>query len=81
MKTVTITKNEAGQRMDKMLAKYLNLAPKSFIYKMIRKKNITLNGKRCDGSEKLAEGDEISLFLSDETIGKFSQVKIQKVHL
>ena len=79
MKTVTITKNEAGQRMDKMLAKYLNLAPKSFIYKMIRKKNITLNGKRCDGSEKLAEGDEISLFLSDETIGKFSQVKIQKV--
>ena len=71
MKTVTITKNEAGQRMDKMLAKYLNLAPKSFIYKMIRKKNITLNGKRCDGSEKLAEGDEISLFFLTRRSGNF----------
>lgn len=76
---VTITKNEAGQRLDKMLCKYLNLAGKSFIYKMLRKKNITLNGKKCDGSEKLSEGDEVKLFLSDETIEKFSEVKIQKV--
>lgn len=46
MKTIAITKNEAGQRLDKFLAKYLNLAPKSFLYKMLRKKNITLNGKK-----------------------------------
>lgn len=84
MKKITVTDREAGQRLDKMLGKYLNLAGKGFIYKMIRKKNITLNGKKCDGSEKLSQGDEITLFLSDETIGKFSQVKIQpvkKVHL
>ena len=79
MQVVKITKNEAGQRLDKLLAKYLNLAGKSFIYKMMRKKNITLNGKKCDGSEKLSEGDEVKLFLSDETIEKFSEVKIQKV--
>lgn len=79
MQVVKITKNEAGQRLDKLLAKYLNLAGKSFIYKMLRKKNITLNGKKCDGSEKLSEGDEVKLFLSDETIEKFSEVKIQKV--
>lgn len=79
MQVVKISKNEAGQRLDKLLAKYLNLAGKSFIYKMLRKKNITLNGKKCDGSEKLSEGDEVKLFLSDETIGKFSEVKIQKV--
>lgn len=79
MRVVTVTKNEAGQRLDKLLSKYLNLAGKSFIYKMLRKKNITLNGKKCDGSEKLSEGDEIRLFLSDETVEKFSQLTIQKV--
>lgn len=73
MQTFTIKENEAGQRLDKFLAKYLSLAPKSFLYKMIRKKNITLNGKRCEGSEKLAVGDEVRFFLSDETILKFSK--------
>lgn len=79
MQIVTITKNEAGQRLDKLLSKYLNLAGKSFIYKMIRKKNITLNGRKCDGSEMLAQGDEIKLFLSDETIEKFSRVNMKQV--
>lgn len=79
MKLLTVTKNEAGQRLDKLLAKYLNQAGKGFIYKMIRKKNITLNGKRCDGSEKLEEGDQIRLFLSDETIEKFSKTEVPAV--
>ncbi|MFT4105888.1 MAG: RluA family pseudouridine synthase [Lacrimispora sp.] len=79
MQSLIVSKNEAGQRLDKLLAKYLNLAGKSFLYKMMRKKNITLNGKKCDGSEKLGEGDEIKLFLSDETIEKFSEVKIPQV--
>ena len=42
MKEIEINKNEAGQRLDKLLAKYLNKAPKSFIYKMLRKKNINV---------------------------------------
>lgn len=79
MKAIIVTEKEAGQRLDKLLGKYLNLAGKSFIYKMLRKKNITLNGKKCDGSEKLTVGDEVKLFLADETIEKFSEVKIQKV--
>ncbi len=79
MQSLIVSKNEAGQRLDKLLSKYLNLAEKSFLYKMMRKKNITLNGRKCEGSEKLAEGDEVKLFLSDETIEKFSQVKLQEV--
>lgn len=75
MQTLIVKENEKGQRLDKLLSKYLNLAPKSFLYKMLRKKNITLNGKKAVGSEILALGDEIRLFLSDDTIGKFSQVK------
>ena len=72
MQSRHVTPNEAGQRLDKLLVKLLNKAPKSFIYKMLRKKNITLNDKKADGSEKLSVGDEIKLWLSDETIDKFS---------
>lgn len=79
MKSIIVNSNEAGQRLDKLLGKYLNLAGKGFLYKMMRKKNITLNGKKCDGSEKLMQGDEIRLFLSDETFDKFSKVKVQRV--
>ena len=38
MKEFQITENEAGQRFDKYLAKLLRNAPKSFFYKMLRKK-------------------------------------------
>lgn len=77
MQVLTVHENEAGQRLDKLLAKYLDLAPKSFLYKMMRKKNITLNRKRCEGSEKLQIGDEIRFFLSDETIRMFSKARKQ----
>lgn len=73
MKIITVGKNEAGQRLDKLLLKHLNKAPKSFIYKMLRKKNITLNGKKAEGSEITQLKDEIKLFLSDETVQKFSE--------
>lgn len=72
MRELSIRGNEAGQRLDKYLKKYLKEAPGSFIYKMLRKKNIVLNGKKADGSEKLSVGDEVKLFLSEETIEKFS---------
>lgn len=73
MQELKVTANEAGQRLDKLLTKYLNQAGKGFLYKMMRKKNITLNGKKCEGAERLNEGDVIRLFLADETIAKFSQ--------
>lgn len=71
MKEFKIQNNEAGQRFDKYLKKLLKDANSSFIYKMLRKKNIVLNGKKADGTEKLAVGDEVKLFLSDETFDKF----------
>ena len=75
MKLITIGANEAGQRLDKFLNKYLDAAGKGFLYKMLRKKNITLNGKKAEGMEMLHPGDEVRLFLSDETIAKFHTVK------
>ena len=62
---------EAGGRLDKYLMKFLKEAPASFIYKMLRKKNIVLNGRKAAGSEFLKEDDEVKLFLSDETVAKF----------
>lgn len=73
MKQIYVQENEAGQRLDKLLLKILNKAPKSFIYKMLRKKNIVLNGKKAEGSEKLTVNDEVKLFLSEETIQEFSE--------
>lgn len=71
MQSLTIDKSCAGQRLDKFLLKYLNQAPKSFVYKMLRKKNIKLNGKKAEGSEMLSPGDEICLYLADDTIAGF----------
>ncbi len=78
MREIQITTNESGQRFDKFLAKYLNQAPKSFLYKMLRKKNIILNGKKASGVEKLQTGDVVKIFFAEETIDKFSSFKIQK---
>ena len=71
MRETIIKGNESGQRLDKYLKKYLPEAPGSFIYKMLRKKNITLNGKKAAGQEKLQTGDSVKFFLADETIEKF----------
>ena len=71
MREVTIMKNEAGQRLDKLLAKYLDAAPKSFLYKMLRKKNIKLNQKKADGREILKEGDIVTLYLAEDTVKSF----------
>jgi 23S rRNA pseudouridine955/2504/2580 synthase len=79
LKQFYIQQNEAGQRLDKLLAKILNKAPKSFIYKMLRKKNITLNGKKADGSEKLEVQDEVKLFLSDETFDSFREESVTTI--
>ena len=71
MVSLRIGENESGQRLDKFLRKYFKEAPGSFLYKMLRKKNITCNGKKADGREILCIGDEIQLFLADETVKKF----------
>lgn len=72
-----------GQRFDKYLFNHLPNAGHGFIYKMLRKKNITLNNKKADGTELIKNGDQIKLFFSDETYSKFcesSASNIKKVN-
>ena len=72
MKELKVEKNDSNQRFDKYLKRILLNASTSFIYKMLRKKNITLNDKKADGSEKLQTGDIVKIWFSDETFDKMS---------
>ncbi len=73
MRELKISGNDAGQRLNKYLMKYLDKAPSSFVYKMLRKKNITLNSKKAVGDEILEDNDIVTLFLSEDTIDKFKK--------
>lgn len=75
MREIIIDSANSNIRLDKYLFRYLSKAPSSFVYKMLRKKNITLNKAKCTGHEVLKAGDCICLFLSDDTIDKFSQAE------
>ncbi len=70
MREVTIGENDAGQRLDKFLTKFLTACPQSMIYKCLRKKRIKLNGKRAEGNVKLAVGDVLQMYISDEFFGE-----------
>lgn len=52
MQEIIVAANEAGQRLDKMLAKYLNEAPKSFLYKMLRKKKYCIEWEKGNWKRK-----------------------------
>ena len=66
MRIVTVTKNDAGQRLDKFLMKLMPACPKGMLYKLIRKKDIRLNNTRCKGDEQLCEGDTVRIFAKEE---------------
>lgn len=70
-----VQKGEENQRLNKYLNRLLPHAGSGFLYKMLRKKNITLNGKKAEGNELLKAGDRINVFFSDETFFKFSGTK------
>lgn len=66
--TLTVSRNDAGQRLDKFLTKTYRNLPQSLLYKAVRKKDIRLNGKRCTCADRLKEGDMLNLFLPDDTL-------------
>ncbi|MBE5916845.1 MAG: RluA family pseudouridine synthase [Pseudobutyrivibrio ruminis] len=72
MKELRIEESDSNQRFDKYLKRVLTEASTSFIYKMLRKKNITLNDKKADGTEKLNTGDIVKIWFSDETFAKMT---------
>ena len=70
MVEITVSENQNEDRLMKVLRKNLKNAPEPFLYKMLRKRNITLNGKRAEGNERVSTGDRIQVYFSDETYQK-----------
>ena len=66
MKELTIHHNDAGQRLDRFLAKAVPLLPASLAQKYIRIKRIKRNGARVQRDDRLAEGDCLQLYINDE---------------
>ena len=73
MKELTIGRNDAGQRLDRFLAKAVPLLPASLAQKYIRLKRIKLGGKRVDRDTRLKEGDVLQLYINDEFFDTPSQ--------
>ena len=71
MQEIMIGPNEAGQRLDKFLHKAFPYLSTSLMYKQLRKKNITLNHSKAQGSEILHLNDSVQCFFSEETFLKF----------
>lgn len=74
-----VTAAEEGQRLDKLLIRMMPNAGSSFLYKMLRKKNIKLNHQKASGNEKLQKDDVIEIFFSDETLEKFMGSSVSSV--
>ena len=70
MKEFTIGANDAGQRLDRFLAKAVPLLPASLAQKYIRLKRIKLGGKRAERDIRLKEGDVLQLYINDEFFEK-----------
>ncbi len=66
MKEIVIQKNDAGQRLDRFLAKAVPLLPASLAQKYIRLKRIKLDGRRAERDTRLCEGNVLQLYINDE---------------
>lgn len=72
MKTLIIDKYHSNQRIDKYLKKLLCNAPSTLVYKMLRKKDVKVNGVKVKENYILQENDEVSLFLYDDKFKEYT---------
>jgi len=70
MKEFTVTKNDAGQRLDRFCAKIAPSVPSSVLQKYFRTKDIKVNGHWQRADYRLSEGECVRLYLPDEFFGK-----------
>ena len=67
---ITAGKNDAGLRLDKFLLKKYNDLPVSLMYKLIRKKDITVNRHRTEEKYIISEGDIIKIYAPDDVFAE-----------
>ena len=73
MQNYIVNGKESGQTLEKYVKKILYYAPLSFIYKLFRKKDIKVNGHWQKEKYVVNEGEEVSIFISDNQIDEFKK--------
>lgn len=73
MKEFTVSKNDAGQRLDRFVGKAVPLLPESLLQKYIRLKRIKVNGRGSKRDFRLSVGDTLQLYINDEFFDKPSE--------
>ena len=66
MRELRVGRDDAGQRLDRFVAKALPLLPASLLQKYIRRKRIKLGGRPAARDQRLQEGDVLQLYINDE---------------
>jgi 23S rRNA pseudouridine955/2504/2580 synthase len=69
MEEIRIEPDDAGQRLDRFLRKYLRGAALPTIYKMIRTRQVALNGKKGRPEKRLKAGDVVTLYPAERRMG------------
>ena len=75
MQKFVISKFDSNQSLFKYIKKILKNAPLSFIYRIFRKKDVKVNGKRESDKYVLQENDEILLYITDNQYAEFTAEK------
>lgn len=70
---ITVEREQAGQRADRFIRRWISEAPLSFIYKMFRQKDVKVNGRRATIDQILKEGDVLDIYLKPELLEKFQK--------
>lgn len=76
MKSIEITAQNANQRADKFVRKWLSDAPLSFVYKLFRKKDVKVNGKWITIDYILKASDTLSVYVNDTQLSDFVEHKV-----
>lgn len=75
MKEIRVNEENQNQRIDKLVRKYLNVAPLSFIYKLFRKKDVKVNGHWVKENYIVSNNDVVKIYVTDEQISDFNKPK------
>jgi len=84
MTSIKVSNIDQGQRIDKYIRKYLNNAPLSLIYKLFRKKDIKVNGKKAEINYILKENDLIEIYIKDDVLSSLNspkEIEKEKINL
>jgi 23S rRNA pseudouridine955/2504/2580 synthase len=69
MEEIRIARDDAGQRLDRFLRKYLTGATLPTVFKLIRTRQVTVNGAKSRPEVRLVEGDRLVLYPGEGRLG------------